>query len=126
MPGEHHHKDLQALWSDRAKRLSDPRSGMSVVGMTRRPRHPEERRFLRSLGPEQHYGGLWFIEVEQPDDPTVSEVCRVLVARFRDDTEAYLRWLHTAQAQLGGDCPHELLARGEAEPVLSLLRQAEE
>lgn len=125
MSTEDRGKDLRELWAERARRVADAHARTSVVGMTRRPRAPEERQFLRSLGPEQEYGGLWFIEVEHPPDPIVLEVCRVLVSRFAEDPGAYLHWLHTPQARLGEECPHELLARGEADSVLRLLRHTE-
>ena len=86
----------------------------------------EERRFLRSLGPGQRYGGLWFIELEDPSAPLAREIWRILTRRFSGDTGAYLQWLHAPHPGLGGECPHELLAGGDLESVLALLQDSEQ
>lgn len=98
---------------------------MNIVGMTRPPKDPHERQFLRALGAARQYGGLWFIEVPDSSDPVVRDLCGLLADQFTDDEQGYLRWLHTPRSEFRGECPHELLATGRPQPVLDFMKQGD-
>lgn len=107
--------------------VAEVRTRTRPQGMTRPVRAEEERRFLRALGWERRYGGLLFLEVPDPQAPAVREISRWLEERFGPEEErAYLVFLHEPKAGLGGECPHELLAHGEAERVLLWIREGDQ